>query len=105
MHQSWSEDTGHLPPFRGTRSAVSRVVCESEGCRGAAMQERLAQATGAAPRTPFDPRRASMYASGGAPAAFYATPERGAPVRVQVWPDPTVACLGHVGDGGPGGRR
>ena len=105
MHQSWSEDTGHLPPFRGTRSAVSRVVCESEGCRGAAMQERLAQATGAAPRTPFDPRRASMYASGGARAAFYATPERGAPVRVQVWPDPKVACLGRVGDGGPGGRR
>jgi len=34
-----------------------------------------------------------MYASGGARAAFYATPERGAPARVQVWPDPKVADL------------
>ena len=25
--------------------------------------------------------------------------------RAQVWPDPTVAGLGRVDDGGPGGRR
>ena len=78
---------------------------EREGGRGAAVQERPAQATMAAPRTPLDSRRASMYAPVGLRAPFLAMHGAGARVHGAVELYPKVVGSGRMGDGGPGRER
>ena len=106
--QSVSEGTGHskppLPAGRGTRRR-QRLVCDSEGCHGDAVQERSSQTTMAAPRTPLDSPRASMYDSVGVRAPFLATHGGGARVHAAVGLHPKIVGLGRMGDGGPGEKR
>ena len=105
--QGVSEGTGHSKPLAAGRGARrrQRLVCDSEGCRGAAVQERSSQTTMAAPRTPLDSPRASMYDSVGVRAPFLATHGGGARVHAAVGLHPKVVGLGRMGDGGPGEKR
>ena len=80
-------------------------MCDSEGCRGAAVQERSSQTTMAAPRTPLDSPRASMYDPVGVRAPSLATHGGGARVHGAVGLHPTVVGSGRMGDGGPGRKR
>ena len=105
--QSVSEGTGHskpLPAGRGARRR-QRLVCDREGCRGAAVQERSSQTTMAAPRTPLDSPRASMYDPVGVQTPFLAMHGAGARVHGAVGLHPKVVGSGRMGDGGPGRER
>ena len=105
--QGVPEGTGHSKPLPAVRSARrrQRLVCDSQGCRGAAVQERSSQTTLAAPTTPLDSPRASMYDSVGIRAPFLATHGGGARVHGAVGLRPTVVGSGRMGDGGPGRKR
>ena len=105
--QGVPEGTGHSKPLPAVRSARrrQRLVCDSQGCRGAAVQERSSQTTLAAPTTPLDSPRASMYDSVGIRAPFLATRGAGARVHGAVGLHPKVVGSGRMGDGGPGRKR
>ena len=100
-----AQGTASLSQLFKSARRRQRLVCDSEGCRGAAVQARSSQTILAAPTTPLDSQRASMYDSVGIRAPFLATHGGGARVHGAVGLRPTVVGSGRMGDGGPGRKR